>query len=87
MIALFEQKGIEIINNLTNEGNQEDILHKVNIAFHKYNLECNSCSWNVSYCEPSGHLSSSHLDITQESIFCPVCRKGKINSSKYPQYG
>ena len=82
MSTISEQQGIETVNSLTNDGKQEYLLYKENITFHKYHLKCNSCSWNVSYCEPSGCL-----DITQESVCCPVCRDGKIDSSKYPQYG
>lgn len=82
MTTVPEQKGIETVNSLTNEGKQEYLLHKEKIAFHKYHLKCNSCSWDISYYESSGRLY-----ITQESVCCPVCRDGKINSSKYPQYG
>lgn len=56
MSTIFEQKGIETVNSLTDDGKQEYHLYKENITFHKYHLKCNSCSWNVSYCEPSGCL-------------------------------
>lgn len=79
--TLSEQKEFEALNSLTNKEKQK-YLNEKSIAFYKYLLKCNSCSWSVSYCEPSGLL-----DITQKSILCPVCGDGKIDSSTYPQYG
>lgn len=79
MTTIVQQKRIEAVNSFINEDEErQKYLDKENINFHKYHLKCNSCSWNVSYKESSGFL-----DITQDVVFCPVCRDGKINSSKY----
>ena len=80
MATVSTQRGLENVNSLTY--NERITPHHQNIDMHKYYLKCNSCLWNVFYYETSGHL-----DITQKSVFCPVCKDGKINSSKFAQYG
>ena len=76
MSTMFEQNKIETEKQLRNEGKSEYTL-----TFYKHLIKCRSCSWNVSYSEHSGSL-----DVSDESIFCPVCKEGKIDSSKYLQY-
>ena len=79
MATVYRQSGLENVISLTNK--EKNTFHHESINMHKYSLKCNSCLWNVSYCETSGHL-----DITQKSVICPVCKDGKINSSKFAQY-
>ncbi len=79
MATVSRQSGLENIISITNK--EQNTSHHENIDMYKYYLKCNSCLWNVSYYEASGYL-----DITQKSVFCPVCKDGKINSSKFAQY-
>ena len=79
MATVYRQSGIE--NAISWANKEPTTSHKGNIDMYKYYLKCNSCLWNVYYCEASGHL-----DITQKSVICPVCKDGKINSSKFAQY-
>jgi hypothetical protein len=80
MSTMFEQNKIETEKQLRNEGKNEYYFPNI-LTFYKHLLKCRSCSWNVSYSEHSGFL-----DVSDESIFCPVCKEGKIDSSKYLQY-
>ena len=80
MTTMFEQKDIETKKQLRSVEKSEYFFPNA-IIFYKHFLKCRSCSWNVSYSEHSGSL-----DVSAESIFCPVCKEGKIDSSKYLQY-
>jgi hypothetical protein len=80
MSTMFEQNKIKTEKQLRNEGKSE-YYFPTTLTFYKHLIKCRSCSWNVSYSEHSGSL-----DVSAESIFCPVCKEGKIDSSKYLQY-
>ena len=80
MTTLFEQKEIETGKQLKSEEKSENYFSNA-IFFYKHLLQCRSCSWNVSYSEYSGSL-----DISDYLVFCPVCKDGRIESSKYRQY-
>ena len=80
MIAMFDQKDIETGKQLRSKGNSKYYFSNA-ITFYKHLLKCRSCSWNISYSEYSGSL-----DISDDLVFCPVCKDGKIETSKYPQY-
>jgi hypothetical protein len=79
MATLFEQNEIETGKHLTGEGKSRYYLSN-NLIFYKHLLQCRSCSWNISYSEYSGAL-----DISDESVLCPVCKEGKIGYSKFIQ--
>ena len=80
MTSIFEQNEIETGKQLRSEGKSEYYFSNA-ITFYKYVLQCKSCSWNVSYSEYSGSL-----DISDDLVFCPVCKDGKIESSNYREY-
>lgn len=48
------------------------------LVMYKYFLSCNSCAWNISYCESSGLL-----DVSEEYVNCPICKTGRVASSKH----
>ena len=48
------------------------------LVLYKYFLFCNSCAWNISYCESSGLL-----DVSEEYVNCPICKTGRVASSKH----
>ena len=48
------------------------------LVMYKYFLSCNSCAWNISYCESSGLL-----DVSEEFVNCPICKTGRVASSKH----
>ena len=50
------------------------------LVLYKYFLSCNSCAWNISYCESSGLL-----DVSEEYVNCPICKTGRLASSKHLQ--
>jgi hypothetical protein len=76
MANLFEQNEIETGKHLTSEGISRYYLPN-NLTFYKHLLQCRSCSWNMSYSEYSGTL-----DVSDESVLCPVCKEGKIDYSR-----
>ena len=80
MIAMFDQKDIETGKQLRSKGKSKYYFSNA-ITFYKHLLKYRSCSWNISYSEYSGSL-----DISDDLVFCPVCKDGKIETSKYPQY-
>lgn len=50
------------------------------LFLYKHSLQCLSCSWKTTYSDPSGLLD---LIIEPENeIICPVCRVGRISSTK-----
>jgi len=79
MAPLFEQNEIETGKHLTGEGKSRYYLSN-NLIFYKHLLQCRSSSWNISYSEYSGAL-----DVSDESVLCPVCKEGKIGYSKFIQ--
>ena len=76
MAHLFEQNEIETGKHLTSEGISRYYLSN-NLTFYKHLLQCRACSWNMSYSEYSGTL-----DVSDESVLCPVCKEGKIDYSR-----
>ena len=48
------------------------------LVLHNYFLSCNSCAWNISYRESSGLL-----DVSEEYVKCPICKTGRLASSKH----
>ena len=48
------------------------------LVMYKYFLSCNSCAWNISYCESSGLL-----DVSEEYVNCPICKTGRLASSEH----
>jgi hypothetical protein len=76
----IEQKEIKTGDHLGTEVTRIEYFTNT-ISFYKHILNCRSCSWNVSYSEHSGSL-----DVSDDSVACPVCKDGKIESSKYLQY-
>ena len=77
---IIEQKETKTGDPFGTEGTRREYFTNT-ISLYKHILNCRSCSWNVSYSEHSGSL-----DITDDSVVCPVCKDGKIESSKYLQY-
>lgn len=80
MSTIVEQNEIETEKQLRSEGKSEYLFPNT-LTFYKHLLKCRSCSWTVSYSEHSGSLN-----VSDESLFCPVYKEGKIDSSKYLQY-
>jgi hypothetical protein len=80
MATIFEHNEIETGKQLISEGKSKYYLLN-NLTFYKHLLQCRSCSWNISYSEYSGAL-----DVSDESVLCPVCKEGKIGYSKFIQY-
>ena len=80
MIAMYGQKEIGTGKQLRTKGKSKYYFSN-SINFYKHHLKCSSCSWNISYSEFSGSL-----DISDGLVLCPVCKDGKIESSKFPQY-
>ena len=80
MSNMIEQKEVKTVDPLGTEGTRREYLTNT-ISFYKHILNCRSCSWNVSYSEHSGYL-----DVSDDSVLCPVYKDGKIESSKYLQY-
>ena len=81
MSNIVEQRKIKIGDPLRTNGTRREYLTNT-VSYHKHILNCRSCSWNVSYSENSGSL-----DVSDDSVVCPVCKDGKIESSKYLHYG
>lgn len=77
MITIFEQKETEKGNQLRRKEKSEYYFSNT-IIFYKHLLKCTTCSWNISYSEHSGSL-----DVSNNLVCCPVCKDGKIESSKY----
>ena len=77
MITMFEQKESEKGKQLRSKGKREYYFSNA-IIFYKHLLKCTTCTWNITYSEHSGSL-----DVSNNSVFCPVCKDGKIESSKY----
>jgi hypothetical protein len=80
MATIFEPNKMEPTKQWTSKEKIENHFPNA-LTFYKHLLKCTSCSWNISYSECSGSL-----DVSDESVFCPVCKEGKIDSSKYLQY-
>lgn len=80
MSNIVEQRKIKIGDPLRTNGTRRVLTNTV--SYYKHILNCRSCSWNVSYSENSGSL-----DVSDDSVVCPVCKDGKIESSKYLHYG
>ena len=80
MSNIIEQKETKTGDPFRTEGTRREYFTNT-ISLYKHILSCRSCSWNVSYSEHSGSL-----DITDDTVVCPVCKDGKIESSKYLQY-
>ena len=80
MSNMIEQKEIKNGDPLGTEGTRREYPTNT-ISFYKHILNCRSCSWNVSYSDHSGSL-----DVSDDSVVCPVCKDGTIESSKYLQY-
>ena len=80
MSTMVEQNEIETEKQSRSEGKSEYFFPNT-LIFYKHLLKSRSCSWTVSYSEHSGSL-----DVSDESVSCPVCNDGKIDSSKYLQY-
>jgi len=81
MSNIFEQRKIKTGHRLATNGTRIEYLTNT-ISYYKHILNCRSCSWNVSYSESSGSL-----DVSDDSVVCPVCKDGKIESAKYLHYG
>jgi len=75
MSNIIEQKETKTGDPFGTEGTRREYFTNT-ISLYKHILNCRSCSWNVSYSEHSGSL-----DITDDSVVCPVCKDGKIESS------
>ena len=80
MTTMFEQKETETGKQLRNKGTSGYYFPNTRI-FYKHLLKCTTCFWNISYLEHSWSL-----DVFEDLVFCPVCKEGKIHSSKYLQY-
>jgi hypothetical protein len=80
MSNIVEQRKIKIGDPLMTNGTRREYLTNT-VSYYKHILNCRSCSWNVSYSEHSGSLY-----VSDDSVGCPVCKDGKIESSKYLQY-
>ena len=80
MSNIVEQRKIKIGDPLRTNGTRREYLTNT-VSYYKHILNCRSCSWNVSYSENSGSL-----DVSDDSVVCPVCKDGKIESSKYLHY-
>ena len=80
MSNIIEQKETKTGDPFGTEGTRREYFTNT-ISLYKHILNCRSCSWNVWYSEHSGSL-----DITDDSVVCPVYKDGKIESSKYLQY-
>jgi hypothetical protein len=80
MSNIVELRKIKIGDPLRTNGTSREYLTNT-VSYYKHILNCRSCSWNVSYSENSGSL-----DVSDDSVVCPVCKDGKIESSKYLHY-
>ena len=81
MSNIIEQKETKTGDPFRTEGTRREYFTNT-ISLYKHILNCRSCSWNVSYSESSGSL-----DVSDDSVVCPVCKDGKIESAKYLHYG
>lgn len=59
---------------------EKNMLQQQSFLLYKHSLQCLSCFWKTTYSDPSGLLE---LIIEPENeINCPVCRVGRISSTK-----
>ena len=52
--------------------------NKKSLSSYKYVLYCNSCQWNISYCECSGLLG-----LSEDFVNCPICKAGRLGSTMH----
>ena len=74
-VTYLNREKIKTGHHLGTKGTRRKYVPNI-ISYYKHVLNCRSCSWNVSYSEYSGSL-----DVLDDSVVCPVCKDGNIESA------